>query len=197
MDSPGVGTMAARLLGYAAAMDLITDAQMVQTLNYETLLRGVRKLTGATGIGQTTVVKLQEKGADAPARLRSLLAELYEELEHSPAPNVEWTPLERSLGSSLLAQLLGISPSSVDRYKSGDRRTPDDVADRLHSLALIVSDLAGAYNEFGIRRWFDRPRTPLRGRTPKEILREGWSSSSDSAQQVRSMAASLTASPTT
>ncbi len=65
MASPGVGTMAARLLGYAASMDLINDAQTIQTLNYETLLRGVRKLTGATGIGQTTVVKLQEKGADA------------------------------------------------------------------------------------------------------------------------------------
>ena len=197
MESPGVGTMAARLLGYAAAMDLITDTQTVQTLNYETLIRGLRKLTGATGIGQTTVVKLQEKGADDPARLRSLLAELHEELEHSPAPEVEWTPLERSLGSSLLAQLLGISSSSVDRYKSGERRTPDAVADRLHSLALIVSDLAGAYNEFGIRRWFERPRTSLRGRSPKDVLREGWSSSSESAQQVRSMAASLTASPAT
>ncbi len=81
--------MAARLLSYGAAMELIADAQTVQTLNYETLLRGIRKLTGATGIGQTTLIKLQERGADDPPRLRLLLGELYEELEHSPAPNVE------------------------------------------------------------------------------------------------------------
>ena len=197
MDSPGVGTLAARLLSYASAMDLLTDARSAQTLNYETLLRGIRKLAGATQIGPTTLVKLQEKGADDPSRLRTLLGELYEELEESPAPHVEWKPVERFLGSGLLADLLGISPSSLGRYASGDRRTPDDVADRLHSLALVVSDLAGAYNEFGIRRWFERRRGPLSGRSPKEVLTKGWTSSSDRAQQVRSLAAALTASPAT
>jgi hypothetical protein len=197
MDSPGVGTLAARLLSYASAMDLLSDARTAQTLNYETLLRGIKKLAGATQIGSTTLVKLQERGAEDPSRLRALLTELYEELEQSPAPDVEWKPLEGSLGAGLLADLLDISPSSLGRYESGDRRTPDDVADRLHSLALVVSDLAGAYNEFGIRRWFERRRGPLSGRSPKEVLTKGWTSSSDRAQQVRRLASSLTASPTT
>lgn len=197
MDSPGVGTLAARLLSYASAMDLLTDARTAQTLNYETLLRGIKKLASATQIGPTTLVKLQEKGAEDSSRLRSLLTELYEELEQSPAPDVEWKPLERFLGSALLVDLVDISPSSLGRYESGARRTPDDVADRLHSLALVVSDLAGAYNEFGIRRWFERRRGPLSGRSPKEVLTKGWTSSSDRAQQVRSLASSLTASPTT
>ncbi len=197
LDLPGVGTLAARLLSYAAAMDLFNAVESIHALNYDTLLLGARKLSGATGIGRTTLVKLQERGANEPSRLRSLLAELQEELEHSPAPNVEWKPVERALGSALLADLLGISSSSLGRYESGERRTPDDVADRLHSLALIISDLAGAYNDFGIRRWFERPRTPLRGRSPKDVLSKGWSSSTERARQIRSMASSLTASPAT
>ncbi len=197
LDSPGVGTLAARLLSYASAMDLLSDARTAQTLNYETLLRGIKRLTSATQIGPTTLVKLQERGAEDSSRLRTLLAELYEQLEQSPAPDVEWKPLETFLGSALLSDLLDISPSSLFRYMSRDRHTPDDVADRLHTLALVVSDLAGAYNEFGIRRWFDRRRGPLSGRSPKEVLTKGWNSSSDRARQVRLLASSLTASPTT
>jgi len=178
-------------------MDLLSSVQSLQTLNYETLLRGMKKIAGATHIGPTTLVKLQERGAEDPSRLRTLLGELYEELEQSPAPNVEWKPLERFLGPGLLADLLEISSSSLARYESGDRRTPDDVADRLHSLALLVSDLAGAYNEFGVRRWFERRRGLLGGRSPKEMLGKGWTSSSDRAQQVRALASSLTASPAT
>ena len=30
------------------------------------------------------------------------------------------------------------------------------IAGRLHFLATVVGDLAGAYNEIGIRRWFER-----------------------------------------
>jgi hypothetical protein len=197
LDLPGIGTVAARLLSYAAAMDLLDDVHTVQTLNYDTVLRSAKKLAVATGIGGTTLVMLQQRGADDPSRLRSLLGELYEQLEQSPAPKVEWKPLEKSLGSALLAHLLRVSTTSVERYESGERQTPDEVADRLHSLALIVSDLAGAYNDFGIRRWFDRPRIPLGGKSPKEVLSQIWSSSSEPARQVRSMASSLTGSPAT
>ena len=79
-------------------------------------------------------------------------------------PEFEWNRLTEVLGLELLPRLLGISPSSVRRYKAAARTTPDDVADRLHFLSLIVGDLSGAYNEIGIRQWFARKRTQQIGR---------------------------------
>lgn len=77
------------------------------------------------------------------------------------------------------------------RYASAERATPDDVAARLHWLAMLVADLAGAYNDHGIRRWLQRPRTQLQGRSPWQWLGEAWSPDGDAAQQVRALAAVL------
>ncbi len=38
----------------------------------------------------------------------------------------------------------------------------------------MVGDLAGAYNDTGIRRWFVRPRTVLQNRAPADVLTPGW-----------------------
>ena len=58
------------------------------------------------------------------------------------------------------------SDSLIRKAGIGDRETPDIVAARVHVLALVVGDLAGAYNDLGIRRWFHRKRTVLHGDTP-------------------------------
>lgn len=197
LDRPGVGTLAARILSFAATMDLADDLPPVLTLNYDVLLEGAKRLVTATGAGGVTLVRLQEHGADDASRLRDLLSHLYEDLESSPAPDIEWRPVHGLLGSALLADLLGVSTSSIERYESGERQTPDPVADRLHFLALTLSDLAGAYNPFGIRRWFDRPRTTLGGKSPKDALAGEWTSDSQPAHRVRSLAESLTAAPAT
>ena len=106
----------------------------------------------------------------------------------SPIPATEWLALQRVLGGDLLARLLCISTVSLRRYLSGARRTPDDVAVRLHALALIVGDLAGAYNDAGIRRWFARPRTALGNRAPVDILTAGWQPDDPEVRQVRDLA---------
>ena len=110
--------------------------------------------------------------------------------EDSPVPDAEWDPLTRILGEELPA-LLGVSSSSVARYHSGDRRTPDSVAARLHGLTLIVSDLSGSYNDYGIRRWFKRPRRALEGRAPADILHGDWDPDGIDVRAVRNLAAEL------
>jgi hypothetical protein len=55
----------------------------------------------------------------------------------------------------------------------------------------LVSDLAGSYNEFGIRRWFGRPRSQLGGRSPSVVLKRGWSPDDDDIRRVRGLAAAL------
>jgi hypothetical protein len=86
-------------------------------------------------------------------------------------PQGEWPQLVATVGESLLAEVLGISASSARRYAAQERPTPQSVAMRLHFLALLVADLAGAYNEYGIRRWFTRPRSRLDGKRPADLLR--------------------------
>ena len=92
----------------------------------------------------------------------------------SPTSASEWRGVNRVLGGDVLARLLGISSSSVRRYLSGSRATPDEIAARLHFLALVIGDLAGAYNDFGVRRWFQRRRKLLGSRCAAQLLSGSW-----------------------
>ena len=115
----------------------------------------------------------------------------------SPSPASEWPALSRSLGLDLLSRLLGVSQSSARRYVSWTRKPPDRIAARLHFLALVAGDLAGAYSEIGGRRWFDRKRAALGGNSPTEELTGDWSPEEDGPERVRKLAAALTVSPAT
>ena len=112
-------------------------------------------------------------------------------LEESPAPATEWAPMRDIFGDEVLADLLLISVSSLRRYAAGERATPTPVADRLHWVAMVVSDLAGSYNEYGIRRWFERERSQLDGRSPRKLLGSRWQSTDASAYRIRTLAANL------
>ena len=96
------------------------------------------------------------------------------------------------LGPALLASLVGISVSDVRRHMAAEISTPDMVAARLRFIGLIVADLAGAYNDFGIRRWFERPRSQLGGSTPTGLFVGNWRPSDAGPRQVRELAGSLT-----
>jgi hypothetical protein len=118
-------------------------------------------------------------------------------LEESPVPEFEWSRVTDVLGLDLLSRLLGVSQTSIRRYKASARTTPDDIAERLHFLSLIVGDLAGAYNEIGTRQWFDRKRAQLDGRAPSDCLKTRWSPSQPGPRRVRDLASALVSSPAT
>ena len=140
-------------------------------------------------------VRIELPGAAVPGtnRFQTMLEHVNEALGESPVPASEWPALQNVLGVDLLARLLNISTVSVRRYLSGTR-TPEDVALRLHVLALMVGDLGGAYDDAGIRRWFARPRTVLRNRAPVDVLTPGWLPDDADVRQVRDLANALTAS---
>ena len=106
-------------------------------------------------------------------------------LEASPVPKFEWGGLARVFAPEDLAALLHISASSLKRYQHGERATPDPIATRLHFIALVVGDLAGSYDDVGIRRWFHRKRTMLDNRTPAAILAGEWDPDDDGPMRVR------------
>jgi hypothetical protein len=55
----------------------------------------------------------------------------------------------------------------------------------------VVGDLAGTYNEIGIRRWFERKRTLLSGKSPRDVLTRGWRPDGEGPLAVARLARSL------
>ena len=143
------------------------------------------------GIAASAADLINNVDAPTDAELAGLLDTIVAALEASPVPKYEWRGASRVFATEDLADLLTVSVSSLKRYQSGERDTPDDVAARLHFLALVVGDLAGSYNEIGVRRWFHRKRTLLDGRTPASFLKRDWDPDDDGPSRVRQLARAL------
>ena len=143
------------------------------------------------GIAASAADLINNVDAPTDAELAGLLDTIIAALEASPVPKYEWRGVSRLFATEDLADLLTVSVSSLKRYQSGERDTPDDVAARLHFLALVVGDLAGSYNEIGVRRWFHRKRTLLDGRTPASFLKRDWDPDDDGPSRVRQLARAL------
>ena len=195
-STPRVAFQAIAALGRADAMGLLPAEERIETLDLPSFRKAVRHIHRA-GIARTIQLELADDRAGSAAGLERTLERLNTALEESPVPEFEWKRLTEILGLDLLSRLLGISMSSVRRYKATARATPGDVAGRLHFLSLIVGDLSGAYNEMGIRQWFDRKRAQLRARAPSDLLRAQWKPGQTGPRQVQDLARTLLASPAT
>lgn len=139
---------------------------------------------------QATRQWLDQKPEVGPAR-DELLTQVYERLEECPSPATEWQAVRDVLkDDDLLAALLGIGTASVRRYAKGERHCADAVAARLHWLALLIDQLEGTYNVYGIRRWFQRPRAALEGQAPQDRLKGDWDPDDDAIQPLEALAQS-------
>jgi uncharacterized protein (DUF2384 family) len=186
------------LLTRASAMGVLAGAAITQidAAAIQRVLSALHKqgLIGAAPVALAPLLR------DGPAKLDSATAErmadsvdkLVAVLDDSPAPASEWSAMRAVFGDETLGDLVGIAPASLRRYAAGERATPQATAERLHWLAMVVSDLAGSYNDFGMRRWFERPRSQLGSKSPRALLGAKWTPDSKSAQQVRALAAVLT-----
>jgi hypothetical protein len=143
------------------------------------------------GIASGATAALNNVEPPSGEELASLLRTMIAALEASPVPKFEWAGVVRVLDAEQLASLLTVSLSSLNRYQSGERGTPDSVAARLHFLALVISDLAGSYNDIGVRRWFGRKRSALGGRAPDQVLTGEWDPEDAGPTRVRQLAREL------
>jgi hypothetical protein len=143
------------------------------------------------GVAASAADLLNNVEVPSDRELVDILQTIVAALDASPVPKYEWGGLGRVFAPDDLASLLDISLSSLRRYQSGERDTPDEVAARLHFLALVVGDLAGSYNETGIRRWFQRKRTLLDGRRPASLLKHNWDPDDEEPRRVRELAHNL------
>ena len=178
----------------AEAMGLLGE-EGVERLDLAAIRR-VAQGASEAGIGALPTAALAARSL-TPHDLHAALRTLREALEDSPAPAQEWAALVPLFGVEDLARLVTVSPASLRRYASRSRPTPDTVAARLHFLARVVAELKGAYNEIGVRRWFQRKRTALRGKSPAQILNGDWGPEDRGPGRVLDLARSLASSPAT
>jgi hypothetical protein len=178
---------ATRFLRRADAMGLLD--QPIEELSAEVVRRVARRLS-KRGLASDVASRLS---APVPSRdefVRYLDAALLA-LDESPVPAAELTKLNSILGHELLAGLLEISAASLQRYQNEEREAPEAVADRAHFLTSVIAALEGTYNEFGVRRWFERTRSVFDGRSARQLLSRRWTPSDDSARRVLEAAESL------
>jgi hypothetical protein len=186
------GAGAAGLVAPSAPLDARHLHQLLQGLQQHGIGSDARHLLApllqANGPTQEALERMDPAAQQAVALG---LRRLSEALEDSAAPAAEWPAMRAIFGDEMLGALLEVSPASLRRYAGGERATPQAVADRLHWLALVVADLAGAYNDFGMRRWFERPRSQLGGKSPRQLLGKRWSVDGEAAARVRALASAL------
>lgn len=130
---------------------------------------GVLEKNGVAAASSSMLRRLEPASMD-DTQVAEALRAMIDALNASPHPAGEWLPVREMLGDDLVVRLLKVSPSSVRRYSSGERDTPDGIAWRLHIIARILGSLVGSYNEYGIRRWFERPRRALEGESPADVI---------------------------
>ncbi len=195
LADPEAAREAVQAIVLAEAMGLLKEDEAVEHLDLATVRR-VARAANEAGIGTVPTAALAARRL-GPGQLRSALQGLREALEDSPAPAQEWVALVRLFGVEDLARLVCVSPASLRRYVSRSRPTPDAVAARVHFLARVVAELKGAYSDIGVRQWFDRKRTLLRGKSPAQVLKGEWNPENPNPRKILELARSLASSPAT
>lgn len=200
LNSP-VLAAALNVLFKASAMGLIKGPIDIFRLDFPAVKTYMKKIASA-GIGKAVLQDVEHWDTISPDELLKKLKKLSDFLEESPNPNTEWNLVRQYIPDNLLAGLIDISSTSIQRYSLGEtqngRPTPDDVAGRLHFLALVIGDLAGAYNDEGIRQWFTKPRKQaFNGAAPIDLLAGDWKPDQSKPLTVRNFARSLTHSAAT
>jgi hypothetical protein len=131
-----------------------------------------RAMVGAVIVASARAGLAEQVAARRDAREpdEDTILALLNALRESPRPTFEITRLAAIFGYERLARLVSASEPSLRRYAAEARVTPDPVAARIHYLAQLVAILRGSFNEFGIRRWFERPHAVLGGSAPIVLL---------------------------
>jgi Protein of unknown function (DUF2384) len=175
VESPIVESLPLALLLVARAqlMDLLPPA--IHTVDRE-LLADLAEQLQKRGIATIAAASLHRAAGAEPlddSALAEALRATIDAVASSPHPEGEWNAARELLDDDLLGRLVGVSSSSLRRYAKGERKTPDDVAWRLHLVVRVLAALLGSYNGYGVRRWFLRPRSALGGSTPADVLARG------------------------
>lgn len=74
---------------------------------------------------------------------------------------------------ALLAELIGVKPSQVTRWKQGAQVPSPESARTIMDFAYIVARAEATMHERVVPIWLDSPNQFLRGSTPRECIKLG------------------------
>jgi hypothetical protein len=194
LESAQAASLALSLVARAQTMGFLPTREGPVELDRDFLeeLAELLRRRGVAAVATASLARaMQAKPLNDVELIHALRATL-DAVDASPHPAGEWAPARELLGDELLSRLLRISASSLRRYAAADRRTPDEVAWRLHLLARLLAALVGSYNDYGIRRWFERGRSALDGATPAEVFERAEAEDDERLQRVLALAEQLT-----
>ena len=189
-DNSAVAGQAARLLALVESLGVWQPHSSVEVLDRRVFIDALGAIAQA-GVGRIAAVEWERYADKAPEEFANWIKRLRDDVAASPVPELELPNLDALFGTERLSASLGVATSSLRRYLAQDRDVPDEVAERAHMLARIVNDVAGSYNERGVRRWFERPRPQLEGRAPAAILSGPWDPDDPDVGKVAALAAEL------
>lgn len=153
------------------------------------LLEQLASKTVSIGTASLRPAHAQTQEVQPPGFEQASWSAMAEAIAQSPVPEAEWQPARDLFqDDERLADLLGTSTTSLQRYASRKRQTPDEIGERLHALMMIASDLSGTFNTLGVRRWFTRTRVQLGDQSPAEVLGKNWTVDSPGYGRVRTLA---------
>lgn len=81
--------------------------------------------------------------------------------------------LEAAGNSALLAELIGVRPSQVTRWRQGTQRPSADSVRAIMDFAYIVARAEATMHEDVVPIWLDSPNQFLRGSSPRECIKLG------------------------
>jgi len=183
-----VAGQAARLLAEAEAAGLWAPRSLISRLDQAVFSEALESMA-ETGVAPNAVIDMPAYADKDPQGFGDWIGRVRESIAASPVPERELPRLDTLFGIDRVAELIGVAGSTLRRYLAGTRPVPDDVAWRGHVVVGVVGALAGSYNDRGVRRWFERPRTQLDGRAPDQILAGAWSPDSPDVARVVALAA--------
>lgn len=160
LDHGRSGVVATRLAQLMGIFERPPGAQIDQAL-----IASAIRAAAQAGIAEHVAAR---RDAGKPGEATTLA--FLEALRNSPRPAGEIPRLVEIFGYAAFGRLAGASEPSLRRYAASDRPTPDPIAQRIHFLTQLVAILRGSFNEFGIRRWFERPHPALDGQSPAALL---------------------------
>ncbi len=178
LDSPRAAVVATRLAQLMGVFDRPEKAAIDRGL-----VGSAMRAAARVGVAEAIAAGAGDQPSD-----QKILGFL-DALRRSPRPMSEIVSLAAIFGYSGLERLVAASEPSLRRYAAGDRATPDAVAQRVHLLAQLVAVLRGSFNEFGIRRWFERPHPALGSRAPADVLGRDFDPADARVQAVMNAAA--------
>ncbi len=145
LESAQAASLALSLVARAQTMGFVPTREGPVELDQEFLeeLAELLRRRGVATVATASLTRAMQAEPLDDVELIDALRATLDAVDASPHPEGEWAPARELLGDELLARLLRISASSLRRYAAGDRRTPDEVAWRLHLLARLTRACRG------------------------------------------------------